>query len=211
MKPSAACATVGRPREFCTEEALAAALRVFWRKGYEAASLSDLTEAMGITRPSLYCAFGNKEELFKKALDLYEREKMIFVDQALTKPTAYEAVQFMLVKGCEAHTDPDTLGCLGVNSVLSCSGIPSDAVRNELQRLRQRIESKLLERFERAKIEGDIRSDCDAFSLTTYLMALYQGLALQASAGIGREALLAVIDLALQAWPFGRIEANKAA
>ena len=79
---------VGRPREFDVEEALSAALKVFWRKGYEGASLTDLTEAMGITRPSLYCAFGNKEALFKKALDLYEREKLCFIDGALAAPTA---------------------------------------------------------------------------------------------------------------------------
>ena len=73
---SAAAATKGRPREFCTEQALASALRVFWSKGYEGASMADLTEAMGITKPSLYAAFGNKEALFHKALDLYEAEKL---------------------------------------------------------------------------------------------------------------------------------------
>src|ERR1700712_2852041 len=127
MKPSAACAVVGRPREFCTENALAAALKVFWRKGYEAASLTELTEAMGITRPSLYCAFGNKEALFKKALDLYEREKLCFIDHALNAPTAYDAVERMLLKGLDVQTaDPDTLGCMGVNSVLSCQGVASE-------------------------------------------------------------------------------------
>src|SRR3546814_10258389 len=56
----------GRPREFCVDMALAAELRVFWSKGYEGASMADLTEAMGITKPSLYAAFGNKEALFNK-------------------------------------------------------------------------------------------------------------------------------------------------
>ena len=73
----------GRPREFCVDQALAAALRVFWSKGYEGASLTDLTDAMGITRPSLYAAFGNKEALFRKALDLYEREKLEYTRAAL--------------------------------------------------------------------------------------------------------------------------------
>ena len=66
----------GRPREFDPAQALAAALQVFWRRGYEGASISDLTEAMGITRPSLYACFGNKEALFRQALDLYETEKL---------------------------------------------------------------------------------------------------------------------------------------
>ena len=77
----------GRPREFCVEDALAAALGVFWRKGYEGASLTDLTEAMGISRPSLYACFGNKEALFRKALDLYEREKLAYMQTALEAPT----------------------------------------------------------------------------------------------------------------------------
>ena len=80
---SCAPACRGRPREFCVDHALAQALRVFWEKGYEGTSLSDLTEAMGITRPSLYAAFGNKEALFRKALDLYEREKLAYIQQAL--------------------------------------------------------------------------------------------------------------------------------
>ena len=78
--------TRGRPREFCVDYALAQALRVFWEKGYDGTSLTDLTDAMGITRPSLYAAFGNKEALFRKALDLYEREKLDYIGKALEKP-----------------------------------------------------------------------------------------------------------------------------
>src|ERR1700742_4718383 len=98
---------VGRPREFDVDEALAAALKVFWRKGYEGASLTDLTDAMGVTRPSLYCAFGNKEALFRKAPELYEPEKLAFIDEALTAPTAYEAAERLLLATVEANTDPD--------------------------------------------------------------------------------------------------------
>ena len=86
----------GRPREFCVDEALSAALQVFWRRGYEGASLTELTEAMGITRPSLYAAFGNKEALFRKALDLYEREKLAYMTTALEAPTAREVVERLL-------------------------------------------------------------------------------------------------------------------
>jgi AcrR family transcriptional regulator len=208
MKPLA-CAVVGRPREFCTEDALAAALKVFWRKGYEAASLTDLTEAMGITRPSLYCAFGNKEELFKKALDLYEREKLGFIDLALAKPTAYETVAFLLLKGVDAQCDPETPGCMGVNSVLTCGGVASESVRRELQTRRFGIETKLRERFERAKVEGDIGADVDTASLTSYVLALAQGMALQASMGMGLSEMRKVAAMALQAWPCGRPDAAR--
>src|SRR3569623_2081793 len=96
MEVSTATAARGRPREFCVDDALSAALRVFWSKGYEGASLNDLTEAMGITRPSLYAAFGNKEALFRKALDLYEREKLAYIGQALEAPTSREVVERLL-------------------------------------------------------------------------------------------------------------------
>src|SRR5437763_8937221 len=94
----------GRPREFDIDEALAAALRVFWSKGYEGASLTDLTEAMGITRPSLYAAFGNKESLFRKALDLYEREKLAYVGEALKAPTSRGVAERLLRGALELQT-----------------------------------------------------------------------------------------------------------
>jgi AcrR family transcriptional regulator len=196
-------AVVGRPREFDLEEALSAALKVFWRKGYDSASLTDLTEAMGITRPSLYCAFGNKEALFKKALDLYEREKLTFIDQALDAPTGYEAVERMLLGGLEIHTDPDTPGCMNVNSVLSCQGVASESVRHELIERRLDVESRLRERLERAQAEGDITADCDPASLAVFVLTLAQGIALQASTGAKRETLRQVIATALRAWPCG--------
>ncbi len=141
MKPSA-CTAPGRPREFDIEEALEAALKVFWRKGFDGASLSDLTDAMGITRPSLYCAFGNKESLFRKALDLYEREKLAFIDDALNAPTAYGVAERLLFGCSAAHSDPDTPGCMAVSSVLSCGGVASDSVRQELINRRLNVETK---------------------------------------------------------------------
>ncbi len=83
----------GRPRAFDLEQALDSALKVFWRKGYEGASLPDLTKAMGINRPSLYAAFGNKEELFRKALDRYSEGPACHVREALSEPTARKVVE----------------------------------------------------------------------------------------------------------------------
>jgi AcrR family transcriptional regulator len=103
----------GRPREFCTDTALAAALRVFWSKGYEGTSLADLTEAMGITRPSLYAAFGNKEALFHKALDLYEQEKLEYMRAALEQPTARGVAETILRGALAMQTSPgEPKGCL---------------------------------------------------------------------------------------------------
>src|SRR3954449_12123646 len=122
----------GRPREFCVDGALAAALRVFWTKGYEGASLSDLTEAMGITRPSLYAAFGNKEALFHKALDLYEREKLAYVGEALEAPTSREVVERILRGALAMQTsDSEPKGCMRVLGSVSC-GPEAESIRADL-------------------------------------------------------------------------------
>src|SRR5437763_11691981 len=113
--------TVGRPRAFDVDAALAQALRVFWAKGYEGASLADLTEAMGINRPSLYAAFGNKEELFRRALDLYAHGPASAYRRALEEPTARRVVARMLCATVEMTTDPaNPPGCLFVQGALAC-------------------------------------------------------------------------------------------
>src|SRR4249919_1298252 len=121
MNKPEALAIRGRPREFCVDYALAQALRVFWSKGYEGSSLNDLTEAMGITRPSLYAAFGNKEALFRKTLDLYESEKLAYVGKALAEPTARGVAEAMLRGAVEAMTgENDPHGCLRVIATATC-------------------------------------------------------------------------------------------
>src|ERR1051325_3475900 len=103
----------GRPRQFDTEKALDRALTVFWQKGYEGASLLDLTRAMGINRPSLYAAFGNKEALFRKALDRYAEGQAAYIRAALEAPTARAVAERLLHGTVELLTDPrNPRGCL---------------------------------------------------------------------------------------------------
>src|ERR1700753_2875983 len=110
---------MGRPREFDTETALDLALHVFWRKGYEGASMADLTAAMGITKPSLYAAFGNKEDLFRKALDRYVDGPGGYVQPALEQPPAQAVVEQLLYGSAKALTSPDhPPGCLAVQGAL---------------------------------------------------------------------------------------------
>ncbi len=193
--------TKGRPREFDVDEALAAALRVFWTKGYEGASLSDLTEAMGITRPSLYAAFGNKESLFCKALDLYEREKLDYVREALAAPTARQVAERML-RGALAvqNSTCDPKGCLGVISTVAC-GSEAESIRAHVIARRESSHQAMIERFERAKREGDLPADADVPGLTAYLLALLQGMAVQAGSGASNEQLEALIETSLTLWP----------
>ncbi len=191
---------MGRPREFCPDQALGQALQVFWRQGYEGASMSDLTEAMGITRPSLYAAFGNKEELFRKALDRYESHVMGFMAEAMRRQPAREAVAGLLYGFADAQSGQDTpAGCLGVNGALACSEA-SEPVRQELARRRGAVEAQLAERLRAAPSE-ELPPGAEPEDLARYVMALAQGMAVQAKSGAGREALRRVVATALQAWP----------
>src|ERR1700686_5925300 len=96
MEPRKPSGRTGRPRSFDLDQALDAAMQVFWRNGYEGASLSALTQAMGINRPSLYAAFGDKETLFRKALDRYDEGPAAYVRDALKQPTARAVTQHLL-------------------------------------------------------------------------------------------------------------------
>jgi AcrR family transcriptional regulator len=199
-KPEAIAAIRGRPREFCVDHALAEALRVFWEKGYEGASLTDLTEAMGITRPSLYAAFGNKESLFRKALDLYEREKMAYIAEALAKPTAREVAETMLRGALANVTGEGPHGCMRVIASVAC-GDESQSIRCEIMERTKAGKHSIVGRFERAKAEGDLPAHVDPEGLTRVLISYLQGISIQANMGEPREELEKLIDTALTLWP----------
>ena len=191
----------GRPREFDVDDALTAALRVFWSKGYEGASMTDLTEAMGITRPSLYAAFGNKEALFRKALDLYEREKLCYMGQALEAPTARGVAERLLLGSLENQTSrDDPRGCLGVISSVAC-GAEADCIRQEVLERGRIAHEALIERMQRAVAEGDFHAPVDPEGITKYLTAILQGMAVQAGAGASRAELQRLVDTTLAVWP----------
>ncbi|MET4895933.1 TetR/AcrR family transcriptional regulator [Sphingomonadaceae bacterium jetA1] len=191
----------GRPREFCTEQALAAALRVFWSKGYEGASMADLTAAMGITKPSLYAAFGNKEALFHKALDLYEAEKLAYIGEALNQPSARGVARCLLRGAFEAMTCQfEPRGCLGVIHSVAC-GSEAESIKAEVVVRNAGAQAALLARFERAKDEGDLPADVDPQGLARCLYAIIQGMAVQAGAGASREELESLVETGLALWP----------
>lgn len=192
----------GRPREFDTELALDKALHVFWQRGYEGTSLTDLTEAMGISRPSLYAAFGNKEELFRLALDRYAKKGPGAIHgEALAEPTARKVVEHLLHSVAMSLTDPcNPSGCLAVQGALTCSQA-ADSIKQELCKRRSEGEDNLRKRFERAKSEGDLGSDSDPGALARYVITVTQGMSVQASGGATRSDLLTVVDMALKAWP----------
>ena len=184
MEVLEACPAIkGRPREFDLDEALAAALRVFWQRGYEAASMSELTAAMGITKPSLYAAFGNKEALFKKALDLYEREKLAYMRVALDAPTSRGVAERLLGGALAMQTNAgNPRGCLGVISAVACSP-EAESIREDVLARRRSSLAALVSRFEQAKSDGDLPSTIEPEALARYLIAILQGLSVQAGSG----------------------------
>ena len=192
---------MGRPREFDTDEALDRALEVFWRRGYEGTTIPGLTEAMGINRPSLYAAFGNKESLFRRALDRYAEGPAAYVREALDEPTARAVAERLLGGAVELLTDPrNPRGCLVVQGALAC-GESAEPVRRELLSRRLAREAAIRDRFERARADGDLPADTDPADLARYVTTVVQGMAVQAAGGAGRDALRRVVRIALRAWP----------
>ena len=191
----------GRPRSFDLDKALDAATQVFWREGYQGASLSDLTNAMGINRPSLYAAFGNKETLFHKVIDRYAEERAAYVREALKQPTARAVTEKLLRGAADLLTDPhNPTGCLMVQGALVC-GEDSDCVRQELVSRRMAIEADLRRRFQRAKEEGDLAADINPGDLSRYVMTVSQGMAVQAAGGASRDDLKRVVVTVMRSWP----------
>jgi AcrR family transcriptional regulator len=194
---------MGRHREFDVEKALEAALCVFWRKGYEGASYADLTEATGVERPALYSAFGNKEALFRQALDRYYERYLDFIPKALQLPTSRDVAAHILYSSIDLNTRyPNHTGCLGINGALAVSD-EAEPVRKALIDARAAGETQLRERFERAKADGDLPETAKSDALAAYVMAVSHGMAVQAKAGFSRDILEAVAEQALSTWPVG--------
>jgi AcrR family transcriptional regulator len=191
----------GRTRQFDVDEALDRALEVFWARGYGGATLPELTRAMGINRPSLYAAFGNKEQLFRKALDRYQTGPQSFWGEALAKPTARAVAEAVFSGFIKMLRGRDKVrGCLIVCGALA-SGDEAEPVRQELARLRQAAVTALRERFERAVQGGDLPAGTDCATLARYTATVLNGLAVQAASGATEKELRLVSALAMQAWP----------
>ena len=191
----------GRPREFDPDKALASALQIFWQHGYEGASMAELTEAMGITKPSLYACFGNKEALFKKAFDLYEREKLAYVKTALEAPSGKAVAQKLLEGALDTHCGAkDPQGCLGVISMVACS-TEAPSLRDHIIARRASSEAAVVERLERAKAEGDLPDGVDPKALAQCLTTVMQGLSVKAQGGASRDEMQNIVDTFLAIWP----------
>ena len=192
---------MGRPREFDIDKALDTAGELFWRNGYERTSLSDLTEAIGITPPSFYFAFGNKEKLFKQVVDRYQSGHIGFFGDALGLPTARAVVERLLYGFADAYTTkPHPPGCLALNCSLPCAD-DADAVRRDLADRRKAARVELRKRLKRFKSDGDLPADADPDALARYVLAVAWGMAVEAQSGASRVDLYRTVKLALKSWP----------
>ena len=201
MKPRQIVTSRGRPRSFDIEGALDAALQVFWRRGYEGASLTDLTEAMGINRPSLYAAFGDKEGLFRQVLDRYLQGPAAYVSQAMHEGTARAVAEKLLFGAAKMLGDPrNPRGCLAVQGALTCRETAAP-IQQELMQRRARYELALRRRLQRAKLEGDLSSAANPAELAAFLLTVVHGMSVQAAGGAGRAQLRRIAQVALRAWP----------
>src|SRR5580700_8245101 len=192
---------MGRPREFDTDAALEKAMRLFWAKSYEGTSVANLTNTLGISRPSLYAAFGDKQSLFHAALERYAAGPAGYVAVAIAKPTAREVAEHLLRGAADLQASTrNPGGCLTVNGAIAC-GDEAEPVRQALNTHRTAGVALLRRRFEQAKAQHDLPKDSDPAALARFVATVVYGMAVLASGGTSRKELEQVIRTAMKAWP----------
>lgn len=191
----------GRPREFDRTEALNKAMLLFWRKGYTATSMSDLYEAMGIKSPSLYAAFGSKENLYDEVLQHYEQcvAPLIWGDME-QEPSPKRAVASWLECSADMLTRCDLPhGCMVTLSAVASEG--NDRLGQRVQAMRNGGMALLKARLAQAQAQGELPADTDIDALTRLYTSIQQGMSIQARDGASRETLLGIARMAMGLWP----------
>lgn len=191
----------GRPRQFNREAALAAAMVVFWQKGYTAASMADLYQKMGINSPSLYAAFGSKEDLFLEAVAYYESQIAPLIWTPLDNAaSAREGVRLWLKCSARVLTRDDMpLGCMVTLSNAGPEG--HDKLGEKIVRLRRLGIEKLTGRLEQALADKELKPGTDTQALARVYLGIQQGMSIQARDGAGFAALDAMAEMAFTLWP----------
>lgn len=192
--------TLGRPRSFDRDKALERAMHLFWRQGYEATSVHDLTRAMGINPPSLYAAFGDKQKLYLEALERYQRARRASLATWFEQePTAKAAVGRLLREAArELARAGMPRGSMLVLSATSCAAAP---LQSELAQRRTGVRALLKARIDRGLREGELPRKTDSAALADFYTTVFQGMSIQAHDGATRRRLLATAEAAMRAWP----------
>jgi len=191
----------GRPREFDRTEALNKAMKLFWQKGYTATSMNDLYEAMGIKSPSLYAAFGSKEDLYDEVLQHYEQcvAPLIWGDMA-NEPSPKKAIAQWLARSAEILTRCDLPhGCMVTLSAVASEG--NERLGERVRQLRDGGIAQLKARLSEAQERGELPATTDIDALTRLYVSIQQGMSIQARDGASRETLLGIARMAMGLWP----------
>jgi len=192
----------GRPRGFDRDQVLDRAMHLFWERGYEATSISELTEAMGITPPTLYTFFGDKKQLFSAVVDRYQAGPGCFAARAFCEePTAERAIRRLLTEAVISFSNPrGPRGCLVVLGATNCS-VESTAVFEDLADRRRAAERAVRDRIHAGKAAGELKESADADALAGKVTATLLGLAIMARDGTPRKKLLRVVEEFMRSWP----------
>ena len=197
-------AVTGRPRGFDRDAALEAAMLLFWRKGFAAASMNDLCDAMGIRSPSLYAAFGSKEALYLEAVEHYVQTIGPPVwDKLAEGTTARAGVENLLLAGTETLPESDAMpaGCMAM-----LAGVSDEwpaAITDAVSRVRLEVLGQLRWRLENGVAEGELPTSTNIDGLSRFYLSVFQGMAIQARDGATPAELLGVVAAAMAAWPRG--------
>jgi AcrR family transcriptional regulator len=199
---------MARPREFEETEVLDRAMEVFWRHGYEGASMAELTKAMRLNSPSIYVAWGSKRGLFDAVLSRYRERRAVHREYVLSGATAREVAERMLFGAIDWLVDPKLpRGCLTIQAGLS-TGINNEDVPRALIDHRSGMRELLAKQFMRAQAEGDLPPSADPAALARYLLMVFSGLAVQAAEGMSKAELRESADRALIGWPGSNADAS---
>ena len=189
---------MGRPRGFDENAALEAAMRVFWEKSYEGATLSDLTSAMGINRSSMYTAFGDKAALFRRTMERYREGPMRYMRDALEKPVLRDAVASLLHSTVLFLSQPGhPRGCFSVQTALAC-GVDAEPIQQAMVEWRKAGEEALRKRFVMARRAGKLPKHISPADFARFIATVMAGLAVQAVNGASRDEMKRTADLALK-------------
>jgi AcrR family transcriptional regulator len=199
MKTSTAVdVRMGRPREFDEDAALEAAMRVFWEKSYEGATIADLAEAMGINRSSMYAAFGDKESIFRRVMERYRANRMTYIAQALAQPSLREVVAGLIHGTAEFLSRPDNpRGCLSIQGALACGTAAGDAKLAMID-WRKGGEAALKKRLQQGQSEGELPREIQPGDFARYLSSIMAGLSVQAANGATKTELRRVAEISLR-------------
>jgi len=192
----------GRPRGFDRATALEAAMRVFWKQGFDGTSYPDLMAATGMSKPTLYATFGDKVNLFREAVVAYSERSTAIYEGALNLPTAREVVETFLRLCCGFDVVPgEPIVCFLIQGAMTGSA-DTQELRDELTTVRRQALEKMQARFERAQREGELPATADAGVMAELFAALATGLSVQAASGTPPERLEQVMQLTIAQWPF---------